>query len=231
MHPYTIFVRNHSGRSQDYYLFADTPDLLNKPADDKTKDWRIVFQASLLLPSPHGSIVFPIKPSTVAICGTAKEKILPGVVIYPSDWQEVVVATDDSKGDHSAVTMPMGGDAAFDRAKFRKDSIEQKGAFAIAVDNSFRYPHPMSPFVGLGAPDPHKPDNVVPLAIYGAEPSTTYCVLPNLRFCVVAGTAEAGQIVDITDLTKSDIIDLSTGSTISREVIHKNDGTFTVDEA
>ncbi|MCJ1381087.1 hypothetical protein MMC17_004196 [Xylographa soralifera] len=57
-----------------------------------------------------------------------------------------------------------------------------------------------SPFVGLGAPDPHKPDKV------------------------------AGQMVDISDLTKSDMIDFSNGSTTSREVVHKNDGTFVVDE-
>jgi len=85
--------------------------------------------------------------------------------------------------------------------------------------------------VGLGALDPHKSDNVVPVAIYDAEPSSTYCLVPSLRYLVVAGMAEAGQVVDISDLKMSEVIDFVNGSTASWEVVHKNDGTFTVDEA
>lgn len=52
------------------------------------------------------------------------------------------MATEDVKGDRAVVTMPWDGDAAFERAMVRSGMVEQKGAFAIAVDGSFRWPHP-----------------------------------------------------------------------------------------
>ena len=85
------------------------------------------------------------------------------------------------------------------------------------------------PFVGLGAPDPYNVNNVIPIAIFEAQPGCTYSIRPNSRYLIAAGTADPGQIVAIDPSTKLYILDFSDPSVLSAEVIHNENGTFSID--
>lgn len=85
------------------------------------------------------------------------------------------------------------------------------------------------PFVGLGAMDPYNPNNVIPIAVFEAQPGCTYTVRPNSRYLIMAGTAEPGQIIVVDDSTPLNILDFSDPSMNSAEVIHNENGTFSID--
>ena len=143
-----IAVRNHSGRPCAYYLLADALDPSGCPERPEIdplnmRNWRLAYQTSLAVPSPHGSAHFLIIDTTLAICGSGKTTATPGLVLHSSDWQEAIPATGDAKGSHLVMTMLEGNDASFDMKKSSHDAgFDVKGAFGITVNTSFRYPHP-----------------------------------------------------------------------------------------
>ncbi|OIW27827.1 hypothetical protein CONLIGDRAFT_682842 [Coniochaeta ligniaria NRRL 30616] len=243
----TLTVRNYSSRPQSFVLLASPPTFAPLAVPDVVR--HCVYQASLLVAPETGSHTFIIpllggQPSlegtgtasgpVYAITGCARQKPDPGVTLFVSDVQTLQEGDGVGPGERCRMTMPDGFEAAFSKQKMPADPddedpvVNSKGTVGIETDNSFDSTNPGYPFVGLGAPNPYNPREIVPAVTWDAVPGNAYLVRPNLHTWIVArDTAEKGSIYDFAQSTKVETVSFTAGD-VAAEVIFEKDGTFTL---
>jgi hypothetical protein len=128
-----ISIRNHSGAQASYYLVA-------VPSDEKNTNslspHTCVYQASLQVPSPNGSAVFPVTRQMVGICGTGKRKLEHGLKLFASDWATTKAATTSAKGSRLTMSLISQKEAAFDQVA-ESLSTEGEGKWTIEATKTF----------------------------------------------------------------------------------------------
>jgi hypothetical protein len=242
----TLTVRNYSSRPQSFVLLASPPAFAPLAVPDIVR--HCVYQASMLVATETGSHTFVIPilggqagvedgaaaaGPVYAVTGSARQKPEAGVTLFVSDVHTLREGDGVGPGERCVMTMPDGFEAAFSKAKMPKDPDDDdpvansKGTVGIEVDNSFGF-NPHYPFVGLGAPNPYKPREVVPLVTWDAVPGNAYLIRPNLHTWVVArDSAEKGAVFDLTQGTKTQAVSFAAGDDAT-EVIFEKNGTFTL---
>ncbi|KAB5583394.1 hypothetical protein GE09DRAFT_1247715 [Coniochaeta sp. 2T2.1] len=243
----TLTVRNYSGRPQSFIILTSPPAFAPLSVPDVVR--HCDYQASLLVAAETGSHTFilpvlggqPGADDTVsksgpvyAVTGCARQKPEAGVPLFVSDVHTLQEGDGVGPGERCVMTMPEGYEAAFFKGKMPKDLDDDdpvansKGTVGIETDNTFDSTHPGYPFVGLGAPNPYNPREIVPLVTWDAVPGNAYLIRPNLHTWIVArDTAEKGSIFDLTQSAKTQTVSFAAGE-VAAEVIFEKNGTFTL---
>ncbi|KAH8906715.1 hypothetical protein BR93DRAFT_628408 [Coniochaeta sp. PMI_546] len=243
----TLTIRNYSSRPQSFVLLASPPAFAPLAVPDVVR--HCVYQASLLVAAETGSHTFIIpvlggqtdleataaaSRPVYAVTGCARQKPDPGVALFVSDVHALQEGDGVGPAERCRMTMPDGFEAAFSKAKMPNDPDDDdpvansKGTVGIETDNSFDASCPGYPFIGLGAPNPYNPREIVPIVTWDAVPGNAYLVRPNLHTWIVArDTAEKGSIYELTQSTKVETVSFTSGD-VAAEVIFEKNGTFTL---
>lgn len=135
MADYQITIKNRSGQSRAYILFAEVPQVDNA---DASEVYTNVYLAAPPVPNGTGTANFQIHKDLYAITGTNPTPLGSKVSVNTSDSEPVVLGSTNSKGTNAFMTMVNGG-AQFDTTKL--STTTTAGAYGIRADNSFEYPN------------------------------------------------------------------------------------------
>jgi hypothetical protein len=82
------------------------------------------------------------------------------------------------------------------------------------------------PFIGIGAPDPYNPHNIIPVCTWLAEPGTLYVLKPKMNVWRVAQrAAKSGDIID-TSLLSTAVKATFNIARPPRDLFYKDSNTF-----
>lgn len=207
------------------------------------KVFQNVYLAAPPASSPRGTASFRIHKTFYGVTGTGQE-LNPNVVVNTGDYQTVKLAQDKQKGTHLNMTAGDGDSASFIGQP--TEDCDKGGNFEIECDNSFHYPNPCKcpdsrettsgvinyyqahQFIGLGAQDPNSSDNIVPVAVFAAQPGTNNYIAPVTKYYVSWGTYSQGEIIDITTVAHPASIDFTGKASNVATVVHDDQGKWTV---
>jgi hypothetical protein len=83
-------------------------------------------------------------------------------------------------------------------------------------------------FIGLGAQDPQDPSNIIPIAVFAAQPGSQNIITPKPKYYISWGSFNPGRIIDVATIAEPCVIDFSDNTADLANVEHHNDGTWTV---
>ncbi|KAF8461844.1 hypothetical protein BDZ91DRAFT_797610 [Kalaharituber pfeilii] len=203
MSTYTIRVYNQSAEWKEFLLFNAPPKVSQTP----DKAYSNVWIKSKMTPNPNGMVQFSITTDHFAVCGTTTVKLKDGVEVETSHFYDVskTVVLD---------LFPPPSDTT------------HANSFGIKV-GGYNPEEYRNIWCGYGKHDAG--NNVVPVAVWSAEPSTTYLITPIVRYYIGTGSHKQGTTVNVTELGQYATIDFTKvqkGQTVA-EVTLKNDGTYT----
>jgi hypothetical protein len=78
-------------------------------------------------------------------------------------------------------------------------------------------------YLGLGGRVGSK---VIPVAVFAAQPSQTYTIVPVVKFYICTGEYLPGEIIDIQSVGVKQPVEFTQGSNHSHTFIHQSDGTY-----
>lgn len=70
--------------------------------------------------------------------------------------------------------------------------------------------HSAYPFVGLGAPNPNDPHEIIPIVTWDAIPGNVYILKPSSKWITAKGLADQGTLTDLNSYGIKDEIVLTT---------------------
>jgi len=225
---YQITILNKTALDQQYLLFQTFPTANQQPTPTV---YRNVYQASPIVPKPtaQGEVsraTFNITEQWYAINGTSPSPLNANVTVNTSESLPVTVGSGSSSGTTLSLTTinSDGEDPKFDDSK--TSAAAPNGAFQIVADSSFQFPNQNNIFIGLGAPDPFDPSNVLPTATIAALPGETQTIWPHNKWYISTGSFQQGQIIDIQSLTTTPLaVDFESG--LPKQIFtNKSNGTF-----
>ncbi|RPA87714.1 hypothetical protein BJ508DRAFT_357317 [Ascobolus immersus RN42] len=241
----TVTVRNEAAFPAGFILLPTLPTFhpLNIPDLVRIS----IYQSSLRVAAETGSHTFVIplpgtknEPTIFAITGCDRQAAKEGRVLYCSDVVVLKAGLEAVEEGASScrMTMPEGYEPCFvkDRADIKASSTPGSklgGSWvSIQVDNSFRYPAPDGPFVGIGAPNPYNNSReIIPLCTWSAKPGHRYIFRADYRqWRMMQGLGKPGAImVEVPD-EKSTVFTFPDEKDEKLELIHGMDGTFSLPE-
>ncbi|KAK4209236.1 hypothetical protein QBC37DRAFT_378293 [Rhypophila decipiens] len=216
---YNITIINTSGATQSYLLFAVVPKVNATSGEVYTN---VFMAAPPIISKPNGSsqTYFNITREFYAICGTSIRNLSAGVQVGTSDYEPVVLGTNQKPGTTMSFTtadgahFPMPPPAA----------TAPNGGYTIATDSSFKIPNPNNTFIGLGGMNMN--GNVVPVATFLAAPSTTYNIYPVVKYYIATGTYSPGEIINVQSIGVTQLVDFTSSTYNSVTYMQLNDGTY-----
>ncbi|GIK01901.1 hypothetical protein Aspvir_005942 [Aspergillus viridinutans] len=218
---YIITVQNKTGKTNNYLFFNQEPGESSTVGQIYTNVWI----RSPGVPSPRGKAVFDVKVANFAICGTTPDPVDYGVVVATSDFAPVELTTQSKKGTVPLMEIVSGGPQFI--APY--EETNKDNSFGIHVKNydPKRY---TSVYCGFGKLN--QKEEVVPVAVWRAEPGEKYILTPKVTYYVSTGDYRAGETVDVTQIGEISTIDFTTakpGQTIAT-ITHNDDGSYSKPE-
>ncbi|KAF4211386.1 hypothetical protein CNMCM8980_002232 [Aspergillus fumigatiaffinis] len=202
---YVITVQNKTGKTHNYLFFNQEPGESSTVGQIYTNVWI----RSPGVPSPRGKAVFDVKVANFAICGTTPDPVHYGVVVSTSDFAPVELTTKDKKG---TLIAPY-------------EETDKDNSFGIHVKN---YDPKRYSTVYCGFGKLNQKEEVVPVAVWRAEPGEKYILTPKVTYYVSTGDYKAGETVDVTQIGEVSTIDFTKakpGQTVAT-ITHNDDGSY-----
>ncbi|PTB34861.1 uncharacterized protein TrAFT101_002297 [Trichoderma asperellum] len=214
---YIVNVLNKSEETQNYLFFNQQPSESQSVGQIYTNVWI----KSPGVPSPRGQANFDVKVANFAICGTTPKPVDYGVVVATSDYAPVELTSNTKPGTSPVMAIVDDGPQFVEPYKTTKK------------DNSFGITTmPFDPdkytTVYCGYGKYNNQNQVVPVAVWRAQPNKIYELTPVVKYYVATGDYSPGTTVDITTLSAVSEIDFTKakpGQTIAT-ITHNSNGTF-----
>jgi len=83
-------------------------------------------------------------------------------------------------------------------------------------------------FIGPGAADPMDPSNIIPIAVFAAQPGSHNIITPKSKYYISWGSYNPGQIIDVSTIADPCVIDFTGKTDNLAHVEHNDDGTWAV---
>ncbi|PGH23926.1 hypothetical protein AJ80_01988 [Polytolypa hystricis UAMH7299] len=214
MTKYTIKIHNKSDHVQNFLLFNSPP---TKPTS--VGIWSNVWAKSPGVGHPHGNAQFTITSDLYAVCGMTDQSLDHGVNVSTADSHKVDIKASSRNGTKVTVDIK-GGGAVFENTI---STTSTNGCYAINTTayHSSDYPNV---FVGLGR---QKGDDVIPVAVWSADPSEDYEIAPVEKFFVSTGNYREGDAVNVSELGKTVTFDFTGTAHTAATTTFQDDGTYT----
>ncbi|KAF2221011.1 hypothetical protein BDZ85DRAFT_251543 [Elsinoe ampelina] len=204
MATYTITITNNSSGWQTYKLFMEVPVVQN----NSNEVFPNVFAVGRPRLNNGSTQTFVVNTEAFAICGY--EQLSDHIVARGDDN---VSATLTGTGDNNSVIDVRDGGPSF----VSNGTGAPAGSFEIYVNgyNAVRYP---DVFCGYGKRSPSVDyvrgggrieRNVNIAACWQAMPNTRYTITPTVKFYVSTGDFTAGEIVRVTEVGLTQLIDFT----------------------
>jgi hypothetical protein len=122
---YQIYLQNKSNEVKRFIIFNEIPNVATEKIESPFTN---IWGQTDGIGAQNGDVTFEINEEYFAVCGTQPSELDNGLVIKPSDHEDVLLRSGSTKGTLVHVEVEEGG-VVIDKTK--KGTTEKKGSFAI----------------------------------------------------------------------------------------------------